>query len=279
LAGSSGDLGGLRDALAEDATVRVQVFDAKGGVEVVGRLGDGPAWRDAVPSLAISLGLATRRPEVGISLLPREVEERKWARVSRVVLGSIVAASVTVGVLTLVSLEKVERNLQSALQSHLNTLSTVEQQIIDVEEVEQERESHRARVGLLERGVWGGPVWIGILREISLHAHPDLLLNSMKMEEGVNGNRMVLKGDVTSRTPYETHVAFNRFYEGLQRSPFLATVTLLQPLKVSQLSPEQEGAGEEEESQGVVKTAAPVSRPQSRLQFDLALDLTQMLRR
>ncbi len=28
LAGSSGDLGGLRDALAEDATVRVQVFDA-----------------------------------------------------------------------------------------------------------------------------------------------------------------------------------------------------------------------------------------------------------
>jgi hypothetical protein len=259
----------------------VEVFDPKGGVEVAGLLGEGSAWRAAVPSLAIPLGLATRRPEVGISLLPREVQERKWASVRRVALGGIVAATVTVGVIGLVALEKGERNLRRALQAHVNTLSTVEEQIRDVEEVERERELHRARASLLERGVWSGPVWIGILREISLYAHPDLLLNSLKMEEGADGYRMVLKGEVTSRTPYEAHVAFNRFYEGLQQSPFLATVTLLQPLKVSQVIPEEEGeeAGGEEESEGVVRTAAPFRERQSRLQFDLALRLRRMLRR
>jgi Tfp pilus assembly PilM family ATPase len=285
VAGSSANLGGLRDALAEDPTVRVEVFDPKRGVDVSGAVGDGPVWRAAVPSLAIPLGLATRRPEVGISLLPREVQERKWARVRRVVLGSIVAANVSIGIMGLVSLEKGERNLQSALQAHLKTLSTVDQQIKEVEEVERERELHRARANLLERGVWSGPVWIGILREISLHAHPELLLHSLKMEEGANGYRMVLKGEVTSRTPYEAHVAFNRFYEGVQRSPFLATVTLQQPLRVSQVTPEAEGdeAGEKKATEGglesLVKTSAPVSRPEARLQFDLALELKRILRR
>ncbi len=275
LTGDSGDLIGLQQALAEDPSVRVEVFDPTGRVEVLAPSGEGPAWRAALPSLAIPLGLASGRLSVGINLLPRQVQERKWGVVRRVAMGIVVTATVVIGSISLVVLSLGEQNLDAALQSHLTALSSIQEQLREVEEVERQRGLHRARLALLEGGLWRGPVWRGVLREISFHAPPGLLLHNLKLDAGLEGYRIVLKGEVTSRSPYQANAAFSRFYEGLQRSPFLARVTLLQPLKVSRvlLTEARETTAGVEQPKGTQKTAAPFPEERSQLEFSLALTM------
>jgi len=119
----------------------------------------------------------------------------------------------------------------------------------------------------------GDPLWSGVLREISVHAAADLLLHTMKLETNAGGYRLVLGGQVIARSPSDAHVAFNRFYEGLQRSPFLATVALVQPLQVSRLMPQPAPAAAPAPASG------PVPDGKSRLEFTLALALTAVARR
>jgi hypothetical protein len=87
---------------------------------------------------------------------------------------------------------------------------------------------------------------------------------------------MVVTGQVISGSPYEAHVGFNRFYEGLQGSPFLQAVTLLQPARVRRVPrPEPEQEEGEGEAEGP-KAAAQVTRipeGRSQLEFSLALGL------
>lgn len=281
LSGSSDDLEGLREALAQDQTIGVEIFDPKERVEVRTSLGEGPAWHAAVPRLAVPLGLVSVRPEVGIDLLPQQVQERKWGMVRRVAFGAVAMATIVLGSISFIALTRGEQSLRQALQSQVTLLINLEQQVREVVEVERQREMHQARLSLLEVGAGSGPLWRGILREISVQAHPDLLLHALKLEPVVGGYRMVLKGQATSGSPYEAHVAFNRFYEGLRRSPFLVKVTLGQPLKVTPVIPEEEDEAAEEAdgSTGVLKTAVPLPERQFRLEFNLALGLNRMVRR
>jgi Tfp pilus assembly PilM family ATPase len=280
LAGNSADLGGLRDALAKDPTVQVDVFDPKEGVELYAPEGEGSAWRAALPGLAVPLGLATGRPEVGIGLLPRHVQERKWRRVRRVAVAGIATGALVLGSITLYAVTRGEESLRKALESQRTMLVNLEQQMREVEEAERQRELHRARLSLLEGGLGSGPLWRGIFREISLHAPPDLLLHGLKLEAGPGGHRMVVTGQVMSGSPYEAHVGFNRFYEGLQGSPFLQAVTLLQPVRVSRVPPpepeQQEG---EAEGAKAVARATPVPEGRARLEFSLALGLRAVVGR
>jgi len=274
LAGGAADLAGLREALAKDPTVRVEVFDPHGQMELRPPDGEEPAWRAALPRLAIPLGLATRRPEVGISLLPRQFQERKWGMVRRVAVAAIAVGALLLGSITLYAVTRGEESLRKALESQRTMLVNLEQQIREVEEAERQRELHRARLGLLEGGLWSGPFWRGVFREIGLHAPPDLLLHGLKLEVGPSGYRMVLTGQVISGSPYEAHVGFNRFYEGLQGSPFLQAVTLLQPVRVSRV-PRPEPVEEAAEGEGTKTAAKMASFPEGRsqLEFSLALGL------
>ncbi|MFQ5881982.1 MAG: hypothetical protein ACE5I9_05860 [Candidatus Methylomirabilales bacterium] len=264
LTGNSADLIGLQEALAREPTLRAEVFDPKGRVELLAPPGEGPAWRAALPSLAAPLGLASRRPEVQLNLIPRRVEERKWGAVRRVAFGAVTAGTVILGSLSLFALTRGEQFLRQALEAQLKTWSTLEQQLREVEEVERQRALHQARFNLLEGASFNGPMWTGVLRGISLQAPPELLLHTLTLEVDGGGYRIVLRGQVISRSAYQAQVAFNRFYEGLQRSPFLATVTLLQPLKVS--------------PKVAVKTAVPPPAGRSRLEFSLALTPDGLLR-
>lgn len=274
LAGNSANLGGLREALAKDPTVRVDVFDPKEGVELCPPDGEEPAWRAALPGLAVPLGLATGRPEVGISLLPRHVQEQKWGKVRRVAVTGIATGALLLGSITLYAVTQGEESLRKALDSQRTMLINLEQQIREVEEAERQRELHRARLSMLEGGVWNGPFWRGVFRDISLHAPPDLLLHGLKLDAGPSGYRMVLTGQVISGSPYEAHVGFNRFYEGLQGSPFLQAVTLLQPVKVSRVPrPEPEEEAAEGEGTKAAKKVPPVPEGRSQLEFSLALGL------
>jgi Tfp pilus assembly PilM family ATPase len=274
LAGNSANLGDLREALAKDPTVRVEIFDPKDGVELYAPEGEGSAWRTALPGLAVPLGLASGRPEVGIGLLPRHVQERKWGKVRRVAVAGIAAGALVLGSITLYAVTRGEESLRKVLDSQRTMLINLERQMREVEEAERQRELHQARLSLLEGGLWSGPFWRGVFREISLYAPPDLLLHQLKLEAGPGGYRMVLTGQVISGSPYEAHVGFNRFYEGLQGSPFLQAVTLLQPVRVSRVprpEPEQE-TGEPEGTKAAARTT-PVPEGQSRLEFSLALGL------
>ena len=274
LAGNSANLGGLREALAKDPTVRVDIFDPKEGVELYPPDGEEPAWRAALPGLAVPLGLASGRPEVGIGLLPRHVLERKWGKVRRVAVAGIAAGALVLGSITLYAVTRGEESLRKALNSQRTMLINLEQQIREVEEAERQRELHRARLSMLEGGVRSGPSWRGVFREISLHAPPDLLLHGLKLEAGPSGYRMVLTGQVISGSPYEAHVGFNRFYEGLQGSPFLQAVTLLQPVRVSRV-PRPEPVEEAAEGEGAKAAAKvpPFPEGRSQLEFSLALGL------
>jgi hypothetical protein len=218
--------------------------------------------------------LASGRPEVGIGLLPRHVQERKWGKVRRVAVAGIAAGALVLGSITLYAVTRGEESLRKVLDSQRTMLINLERQMREVEEAERQRELHQARLSLLEGGLWSGPFWRGVFREISLYAPPDLLLHQLKLEAGPGGYRMVLTGQVISGSPYEAHVGFNRFYEGLQGSPFLQAVTLLQPVRVSRVprpEPEQE-TGEPEGTKAAARTT-PVPEGQSRLEFSLALGL------
>jgi len=274
LTGNPANLGGLREALAKDPTVRVEVFDPQERVELYAPDGEEPAWRAALPRLAVPLGLASGRPEVGIGLLPRHVQERKWGRVRRVAVAGIAAGALVLGSITLYAVTRGEESLRKALDSQRTMLINLEQQIREVEEAERQRELHRARLSLLEGGLWSGPFWRGVFREISLHAPPDLLLHGLKLEVGPSGYRMVVTGQVISGSPYEAHVGFNRFYEGLQGAPFLQAVTLLQPVRVSRV-PRPEPVEEAAEGEGTKAAAkmAPFPEGRSQLEFSLALGL------
>jgi Tfp pilus assembly PilM family ATPase len=285
--GGAENLRGLQEALSKDGRMRVEIFDPKDRVELRATTEAGARWRAVLPSFAVPLGLASGQPEAGINLLPRQVEERKWEAIRRATIGAIGTAAVLIGAVTLYSFFGEELSLRRALEAQVAKWRTLEQQLRDLEQAERERQMHRARLGLLEGRLMGEPLWSGVLREVSVHAASDLLLHSMKLETNAGGYRLVLSGQVVSRSPVDAHVAFNRFYEGLQRSPFLATVTLVQPLQVSRLTPQPAPApapaAEEGEPPARAPAPAPASGPvpdgKSRLEFTLALALTAVARR
>lgn len=269
LSGDSIDLQGLQRVLAQDQTLQVKVFDPGERVELLAPQREGLAWRTALSGLAVPLGLASGRPEVQVNLIPRKVQARKWASVKRVVFTSAIAATLLIATAGYLGLFLGERHLRGVLEAQQKTWQQLEQQLRGVQEIERQRGQHQARLNLMERWPVGGPVWTGILRDISLNAPDDLLLHSMKIEADPGGYRMHLGGQVISGSAYGAQLAFNRFYGGLRGSPFVASVALLQPLKVSRVSEGGEATGQVVTPTGALKAAALPLGGSYRLEFNL----------
>jgi hypothetical protein len=94
--------------LAKDPTVRVEVFDPQGRVELRPPDGEEPAWRAALPRLAIPLGLASGRPEVGISLLARQFQELAGKGLGAGVIIEVFALSVPLTIAVAVSVSTID---------------------------------------------------------------------------------------------------------------------------------------------------------------------------
>jgi Tfp pilus assembly PilM family ATPase len=271
LSGNSVDLQGLQEALAQDQTLQVNVFDPGEQVELLAPQREGLTWRAALPGLAVPLGLASRRPEVQVNLIPKRVQARRWASVRRVAFASATLATLLLATAGYFGLFLGERHLRGVLEAQKKTWGQLEQQLKVVEEAERQRNLHQARLHLLEGWPAGGPLWAGIFREMSLNVPNDLLLHTMKVEADAGRYRMHLGGQVISTSPYDAQLAFNRFYEALRSSPFVASVELLQPLKVSRVLQEGEATGQVISPTGAIKAGALPLGGSYRLDFSLLI--------
>jgi hypothetical protein len=98
-----------------------------------------------------------------------------------------------------------------------------------VESIKRERETQYQRIRLLKSDPLGEPPLAEVFKEMSRVAPGDLRLDRLILGRDEKGARIRLSGVVESADLAQAQSQFNRFYFGLQGSPFVSEVIFNPP--------------------------------------------------
>lgn len=229
-------------------------------------------FRDLFPSFLIALGLvAAAYAKSGINLAPKAARKKvRRAAIDftppRPVL-VLVALSVLLGIHLF--FDWTERSYRRLLQEREALYA---QWLPAIRASEESRALRQVETLLRETLGSARPVevrWVALFKLFSRLAPPDLTLRSMIFEREKDRWRITLRGEVLSLDAYAAQAAFNRFYQGLKRSPGLSDVDLL-PLTVVRLKAEPEAPAEKAAARAGAGKAPEERAPQRESQIQSA---------
>lgn len=250
--------------------VQVELFRPLGSLDVT-PLGERTAeFREALPSLALVLGLALIRPSRDIlSLLPSEVQAQKRERRQQLVKRSSVAA--LVALLSLGHLVFAYRisTTQRLLKDRQEAFQRLQPLLKEVSEVKKARELYQMVSPFLDEASRRGPAWQPLFQELSLAAPGEVVLQSLKITATKDGWQLVLQGVASASDSSTTMAAFNRFYTRLNESPTF--IRLSSDLKLRHVT------GGSTSLTPLLTQAAPSDRPRFEAVFEVKGELRERL--
>ncbi len=239
----------LRTRLHRETGIESDVSQAGPGLDLTPLGEKEPIFQNLFPSFMIPLGLvAGSSVERGINLVPKKLRKKVSRRISLNLpsLGRPALVLVVIAALFGIHLflDRVEGRYQRLLKDRTTLYAQWLPAIRAAEESRALREREKLVVLSLGSRRIGEPEWVALFKTLSRIAPPDLALQSMTIERDKGKWRIVLKGEVASPDTYMAQAAFNRFYQGLKRSPYLEEIELL-PLNVVRLKEKTVGPGKQ----------------------------------
>lgn len=194
----------------------------------------------ALPSGAflLSLGAAVLAPRETPNLLPRSVvAQRRTALLKR---ATMAAAFLLVGFLgySAWGAAREAADYRQALAKVTAQKRSYQAQVAQVDRIKQERETQYQRIRLLKSDPLGGSPLAEVFKEISRVAPRELRLQRLALGRHETGVRVRLTGEVESTDLAQAQSEFNRFYFGLQESPFFYQV-IFNPAAASKVTIQQ----------------------------------------
>ena len=229
----------LQMRLHRETGIQAEVVQPGAGVDLSPLGNRASIFRELFPSFVIPLGLvaAVYHP-AGINLVPKDVRRSVSRRPSidlsfvRRPLSALILFLVFSGVHLI--LVRMEHQYQKILEERAALYSAWRPAIQAAEESRGLRDNER----LLEQAIGtnriGEPGWVVLFKAISRLAQPNLMIQSMSVQKDKGRWLITLKGEVVSPDAYSAQTVFNRFYQGLKKSPYLEQIELL-PLNVTTL--------------------------------------------
>jgi len=180
-------------------------------------------------ALILPLGAAILSPEETANLLPPSILARR--RLASLKRGAGVAAALLVlflGYATWGAAQEAAtyRRAAARLTAQKQTRSAEAAQI---DQIKQERDKQYERIRLLKSDPLGNPPLAEVFKEISRVAPADLRLERLALGREGTVTTVRLTGRVESADLAEAQSEFNRFYFGLQGSPFFSDVIFNPP--------------------------------------------------
>lgn len=177
-------------------------------------------FREALPSLALVLGLALIRPSRDtLSLLPSEVKVQQRESRKQLVKRSTVAALVSLLALGHLVFAYRISTTQRLLKDRQETVQRLQPLVREVSEVNKARELYQTVSPFLDDASRRGPTWLPLFQELSLAVPNEVVLQSLKITATKDGWQLVLQGVASGSDSSIAMAAFNRFYARLNESP------------------------------------------------------------
>ncbi|MFQ5902635.1 MAG: hypothetical protein ACE5JO_03000 [Candidatus Binatia bacterium] len=201
-------------------------------------------FRDIFPSFMIPLGLIAAVAQPGINLVPKAVR-KPVARRPNIDLSFLYRPVLPVILLLLflvvhLIIVRTEGRYQKLLEERAALYAQWIPAIRAAEESRGLRDNERLLARFLGSSRIGETSWVVLFKVLSRLVPTDLILQSVNLQRDQEEWLITLKGQVVSLDSYTAQATFNRFYQGLKRSPHLERIELL-PLNVSTIVERAEG--------------------------------------
>ena len=226
---------GLRDGLR----IAVEIFDHKGALDTTPLGEEMSAFQGLVPSLAVPIGLALKKPkDFQLNLLSPGISYPLFelGRIRRS-LALSAAGLALIGLVSYSSIElgKAERVYKSSLAELKSSLTRLRSVRKRCEEIKRKREVYTARLKLLDNLRIRGELWSKALEALRAAVPDEIVLQSVTIEREGPKWRVVIRGEVEAEELLKAMSAYNRFYLALKGCPFFKN------LLAGSLQPSSEG--------------------------------------
>lgn len=212
--------GGLRDGLG----IAVEIFDHKGALDTSPLGEEMGLFQSLVPSFAVPIGLALKRPkDFQLNLLSGGVGRPLFGMGrAKEVIALALSGLILIGLISYSSIElgEVERRYEASLAELKSSLERLRSMREESEGIKREREVYASRLKLLRRLGVRGELWARALEALRGAVPEGIVLRSVTIKREGAAWRMSLRGEVEAEELLESVTLYNRFLSNLRRCPF-----------------------------------------------------------